>query len=402
LEVKGAVFVLPATTAGEQGPVAAWVSTAGWADAARRVLGKSWIVTPSGLVEPGVARTRGSAPHLASNPTPSWRRRVPVAVKTAAKDLRQWQRAQRFHVAADGPWSTTTLAFVWQRHELFHRAGIDLARVLGVPSVLFVPAPLVWEREKWGTTRPRWADALERLGEQRALRATDLVACGSEAVVEEVTRMGVPEERIIVTPTGVDLELFEHVGDAGALRRRLGLDDRFVVGWVGSFRPFHAIEQAVEAMVGIEGATLLLVGDGPERPRIEALARSKNVNAVFTGTVAHDQLPLHLAAMNAALVIAEPDAPFHYSPLKLAEYLAAGLPVVAPRLGQHAVRLADGVDAVLVDAGDVRAINAALCELRDDPTRRAAIGRAARATAEATWSWDDQVRRITAAVARGT
>ena len=87
-------------------------------------------------------------------------------------------------------------------------------------------------------------------------------ACGSAAVVEEVTRMGVPEARTIITPTGADLRLFENVGDAGALRHRLGLDGQFVVGWVGSFRRFHAIEHAVDAMVGLEGATLLLVGDG--------------------------------------------------------------------------------------------------------------------------------------------
>jgi glycosyltransferase involved in cell wall biosynthesis len=268
--------------------------------------------------------------------------------------------------------------------------------------VLFVPATLVWEREKWGTARPRWADTLERVGEQRALRETDLVACGSAAVVEEVTRMGVPEAQTIITPTGADLRLFENVGDAGALRHRLGLDGQFVVGWVGSFRRFHAIEHAVDAMVGLEGATLLLVGDGPERPRIEALARSRNVTAVFTGTVAHDQLPLHLATMDAALVTASRDASFHYSPLKLAEYLAAGLPVVAPRLGQPFLRLVDGVDAVFVDAGDVPAITAALRNLRDDPVRRAAISRAARAAARANWSWDDQVRRITEVVGRGT
>jgi glycosyltransferase involved in cell wall biosynthesis len=257
----------------------------------------------------------------------------------------------------------------------------------------------VWQREKWGVGRPRWADALERRGEQRALRDADLVACGSTAVVEQVTRMGVPEERTIITPTGVDLGLFENSGDPSALRHRLGLDGQFVVGWVGSFRRFHTIEQTIEAMVGVEGATLLLVGDGPERPRIQALARKRNVTAVFTGTVPHDELPLHLAAMDAALMVARPGGPFHYSPLKLAEYLAAGLPVVAPRLGQPAVRLTDGVDAILVDAGDVAAITAAVCDLRDDPARRAEIGRAARAAAEAHWSWDDQIRRIAAAVA---
>ena len=70
----------------------------------------------------------------------------------------------------------------------------------------------------------------------------------------------------------------------------LGLDGRFVVGWVGSFRRFHALDQLFDALVGIEDATLLLVGDGPERPRIELLARSRNVATVFTGTVPHDEL----------------------------------------------------------------------------------------------------------------
>src|SRR5689334_11265867 len=61
----GAVFVLPVTTAGQRGPVAAFVSTAGWANAARRVVGASWIVTPSGATDPDAARATGTASHLA-------------------------------------------------------------------------------------------------------------------------------------------------------------------------------------------------------------------------------------------------------------------------------------------------------------------------------------------------
>ena len=188
-----------------------------------------------------------------------------------------------------------------------------------------------------------------------------------------------------------------------ALRRRLGLDGQFVVGWVGSFRRFHAIENAVEAMVGLEGATLLLVGDGPERPRIEALARSRNVTAVFTGTVAHDQLPLYLATMDAALVTASRDASFHYSPLKLAEYLAAGLPVVAPGSANRPSPRRRG------RRGARRRRRRARDDTRHSrtPRRPGPAGRnrpaAARAAARSQRrSWDDQVRRITEAVGRGT
>jgi glycosyltransferase involved in cell wall biosynthesis len=103
--------------------------------------------------------------------------------------------------------------------------------------------------------------------------------------------------------------------------------------------------------------------------------------------------------MDAAVILAPRNEPFHYSPLKLAEYLAAGLPVVAPAAGQVARRLTDGVDAVVVPPHDVAAMGAALRRLHDDPEERARLGKAARAAAEAEWSWDNQVRRVMDVVA---
>jgi glycosyltransferase involved in cell wall biosynthesis len=394
---SGAILVLPNTTTGQQGPVAAWLSTAGWASAVRRVLGDAWIVTPDGPIDPDEARRRGSHPRLSGSRSARWRRSIPTVVKTAAKDGRRWMRSRRFRVDRDGPWREADVRFVWQRHELFQVAGIELARTLGCPSVLFVPAPLVWEAAQWGVRRPGWGDWLERVGEEPALRRADLVACGSEMVAGWVRRLGVPDKRIVITPTGVDLDLFTERPDPGPIRRQLGLEGRFVIGWVGSFRRFHALEQAVDAAAQIKDAALLMVGDGPERHEVERLAGSLGVAAVFTGTVPFAELHEYRAAMDVALVLAERNDAFHYSPLKLAEYLAAGLPVVAPRVAQCTERLHDGVDALLVPPGDAHALGEALRYLHDDPTARAALGVRARAAAEERWSWDDQVRRILAA-----
>ena len=112
------------------------------------------------------------------------------------------------------------------------------------------------------------------------------------------------------------------------------------------------------------------------------------------GTVDHDELPGYLAAMDAALVLAPTGAGFHYSPLKLAEYLAAGVAVIAPAVGQLPERLTDGVDALLVPPDDPVALATALTRLRDDPALAGRIGTAGRATAETEWSWDHQVRRV--------
>ncbi len=98
--------------------------------------------------------------------------------------------------------------------------------------------------------------------------------------------------------------------------------------------------------------------------------------------------------MDAALVLSAPGAAFHYSPLKLAEYLAAGVPVVAAKVGALAERLHDGVDSVLVPPGDTAGLRNVLVRLRDDPDERARLGRAGRAAAVDRWSWDRSVRIV--------
>jgi glycosyltransferase involved in cell wall biosynthesis len=127
---------------------------------------------------------------------------------------------------------------------------------------------------------------------------------------------------------------------------------------------------------------------------VEARAAELGVQAVFTGTVPYDAMAGHLAAMDAAAVVAPDDGSFHYSPLKLAEYLAAGLPVVAPDVPTISSRLDDNVHVLLVGPTDRAALRSSIERLRDDPDLRATLGKAARAEVEANWSWDLQVRRV--------
>jgi glycosyltransferase involved in cell wall biosynthesis len=327
------------------------------------------------------------------------RRFVPVTMKTAIKDVNQWRRARRFHVDAVGPWTAehVHVAFVWQRHELFHRSGIELARQLDVPSVVFVPALHVWEAEQWGVKRPGWGAQLERRGERPVLCAATLVACGTDLVAEQVLRLGVHPARVLITPTGVDLDRFTPAPDGREVRERFGLEGKVVVGWTGSFRGFHVLDQLVAAAPATPGTVLLFVGDGPERARIERLADDAGVEAVFTGTVSPADLPRHLAAMDVGVLMADPRS-FHYSPLKLAEYLAAGLPVVVPDVAPLRQRLDSDGNAVLYEAGNVAALRCALEALTADAPRRQRLRQGALEAAP-SWSWDEQVRRVRDAVA---
>jgi glycosyltransferase involved in cell wall biosynthesis len=290
-------------------------------------------------------------------------------------------------------------AFVWSHHELFQTTGVSLARRLSVPLVQFVDAPQVWEARRWGVRRLGWGGVLERVGERPQLRAADVVACVSDEVAAVVVEMGVPRQQIVVTPVGVDLQRFGPHASRQNMRRRLGLQNRFVIGWVGSFRPFHSLHLALEAtkrlQESVPEAALLLVGDGQERRRTQALADEMRVHAVFTGTIPYEQVAGHVAAMDVAVILGAGGQAFHYSPLKLREYMASARPVVAMRAGEVGRILRDGVDGLLVQPGDASALARAIRLLYDRPDLRHRIGAAARERAVAEWSWDAQLRRVT-------
>lgn len=392
---SSAIFVLPTTTDAQIGPVAGWISASGWAAAAERQMGSAWIVTRQGVLTVEQTRERAAGPGSSTGGARRVRGLIPTALKTLVKDAREAQRAAQFRIDAAGPWQgSAPVEFVWQRHELFHRAGLDLAEQLEVPSVLFVPALTVWQAERWAVRRPGWGGWLEQHAERPALTRADLVACGTDVIAEQAARLGVSEGRLIVTPTGADLALFAMASDRDSTRRSLGIDESsFVIGWVGSFRAFHAIDQLVRAAGRVSDVTLLLVGDGPQRSRVEQLVESVGVTARFTGTVAHGELPGLLRAMDVGAVMARPSEPFHYSPLKVAEYLAAGLPVVAPRVAQLADRLDEDVNALLFEPGSVADMARALAAMASDSALRSRLADGA-LRSSADWSWDRQIERV--------
>lgn len=394
-----ALSVMPMPAVGGTGPVAVWITAAGWTRAARDRYGAAWMLTPQGVLDVEQARSLATRPATASRPAAAWRRWVPNLARTLRKDVRNAIRAARFRNAAlAGPWADRRLAFVWQHHELYHRAGFRAARRFDCPLILFVDAPVIWEESKWGTRRPLYGRLLERLAEDPQLLAADLVACVSEDVAEELVRRGVEERRVMVAPCSVDVDRFVPRQGYSEVRQRLGLGDRFVVGWVGSFRRFHGLELLLEAYgrlrQEVPQASLLLVGDGFERRALEGkVAEMALPDVAFTGTVPHAEMPDYLTAMDAAVVVDPGRAGFHYSPLKLKEYMAAGLAVVAPPSGQLADLLVDGDNALVVPAGNAEAIFRALTRLHAESELRCDLGHRARRQMEVEGDWSFQLDR---------
>jgi glycosyltransferase involved in cell wall biosynthesis len=141
---------------------------------------------------------------------------------------------------------------------------------------------------------------------------------------------------------------------------------------------------------------LLVVGDGPERGRLDRLAASLGVaDAVeMTGAVDPADIPGVLARMDVAVAPYPALTDFYFSPLKVYEYLAAGLPTVASDLPDLRRLLEDGRLGLLTAPGDEAALARAVASLREDPRRRERLAERGRETAVSRHDWDHVVSRI--------
>jgi len=297
------------------------------------------------------------------------------------------------HFAARAKAATRELKpdFIYERYSLWGISGLWLARELGIPLVLEVNAPLVYEQQRYraGVT----CLPLARWVERYIWRSADLVLAVSKSLRGQLQRSGVDAARIQVLPNAVNPEVFRTASDGSEVRKRLNLDGHFTVGFVGTFRPWHGVElllSAFEDLHRMDPLThLLLVGDGPLRPGFEDQIRNAGLQGAvtFAGRIAHDAVPLYLAAMDVA-VAPYPDLDeFYYSPLKVFEYMAAARPVVASRVGQVAEILTDGDTGLFFEAGDRAGLVRCLQRLRKDATICNELGRnAAAVCSEHTWN----------------
>lgn len=397
--MQSPVLVMPRAPGAWSGSAALWVTVAGWASALRRLGYSPTIMTPQGpMEEPACLDATRSAGGPAAGTS---RRFVPQPIRQLARDGQRAARMARYRNASATllPDGVAPGPFVWQHHELFHRAGERLAESAGVPLIEYVHAPIVWEGKRWGVRRLGWASLLEGRGDRPQLLRADLIACVSDEVATEARRLGADPARTIIAPMGVDIEHFSPAVDGAPWRCQLDMLGDFLIGWVGSFRRFHAVDVALEAISllrqrGIR-AGLVLVGDGQDRARLEELASQLGVSewVHFTGQIANRELPALLASLDAAIVTAAAGQEFHYSPLKVREYLAMALPVVAPSVGELPRVLEDGVNACLYEPGDCNGLATSLTYLSEESNTRASIGAAGRALVARTYSWDAIVER---------
>lgn len=290
------------------------------------------------------------------------------------------------------------------------RVAVAVGRRYGLPMVYEVRGFL---EETWLTAAPgRTPDSefyrTRRNLETWCMRNADRVLTLGATMKAEIIARGVPSDRIVVVPNAVDDEFFELLPDGSALRSELGLrPEDFVVGTVASLTSYEGLDTLLRAgaLMRRRGIPLrlLLVGDGKARPALEQEAARLGLNdgtAIFTGRVPHDRVRAYYGVLDVFAIPRTNERVCHLvTPLKPVEAMASGLPVAASNVKALGELIEHDATGLLIPAEDAEAWSDSLESLFDSPSRRHALGAAARASIEHDRTWT-HIAEITRTVYR--
>jgi len=207
-----------------------------------------------------------------------------------------------------------------------------------------------------------------------------------------VEEEGCPGRKVHVIPNGIDTERFRPRPADPRFRAELGLPPGApVVGIVAALRPEKNHEGFLEAASRIRrqvpDTRFLIVGDGPQRPALERLARELDIDGAVSFLGTRTDVPEILALLDVFVLSSRMEA----NPVSILEAMATSKPVVAPRVGSIAEAVGEGETGHLIAAGDVEALADRVVGLLGDPARAVAMGEAARREVVARWSVDRMV-----------
>ncbi|HYI49255.1 MAG TPA: TIGR04063 family PEP-CTERM/XrtA system glycosyltransferase [Allosphingosinicella sp.] len=281
-------------------------------------------------------------------------------------------------------------------------AALPVARRRGLPLVYEIRA--FWEDAAVGNGTGRQGSAryrLTRMIETYAARRADAVAVICEGLRQDLIGRGIDPDKIIVSPNGVDMELFGSplAADAG-FADSLGLTGADTVGFIGSFYDYEGLDDLIAAMPALIArrpkAQLLLVGGGPMEEALKAQAAASPAadRIRFAGRVPHGEVEHYYALID---ILAYPRKAMRLTelvtPLKPLEAMAQRKLVAASDVGGHRELIEDEVTGTLFPAGDPVALADALADLFERRGEWDARRDTARRFVERERNWSSNISR---------
>ncbi|MCB0322259.1 MAG: glycosyltransferase family 4 protein [Bdellovibrionales bacterium] len=288
---------------------------------------------------------------------------------------------------------------VYERYSLWSYAGIQYAAEERISAYLEVNAPLIAEQSKHRSLyNVQGAEAVL----QRLLSRRPRCLAVSEEVGRYLIEKGAIPDDVQVQPNGVNTSRISPDVPPSVARER----DVVNIGFVGTLKPWHGVPSLVEACSLLQtwGSPfrLFIVGDGPERRNLERLVYQHRLESrtSFLGAIEPQEMPAILTSLDIGVAPYSVAEGFYFSPLKIYEYMAAGLAVVSSSLGQPAQTIDHGHNGLLYTPGSSTELACCLRRLVSDSVLRSRLGEQARQDVVARHQWRHIAKAIIAGVRR--
>lgn len=347
------------------------------------------------LLDSGHVELEADGRPRAPGATHTWKERLPRPLRVVGRDALYVLHNRKFRPRLEAfARERDPFDAVYERYHAFEWAPGAWARESRLPWVLEFNASVDELEIMGGLGLGRVGRSIER----RVVLGANHVVAVSGVLRDQLLALGVDRRRAHVLHNAVDPERFRPDVPGGATRRSLGLLGRTVIGFVGSFAPYHGVElflAAARRVIRERPETVFLLVGGRkgnlryEKLRAETEAGVPPGSVVFAGEVPHTEIPACLAAMDVAVI---PMAADYGSPTKTFEYMAMGKAMVAPAVPALREVLEPRRTAMLTRPGDWYDLAEACLELAADPELRRRLGAAAREAVLARHTWKGNAR----------
>jgi len=306
--------------------------------------------------------------------------------------------------------------FIYHRYTGYTFLVSRIAHRMNIPLVLEFNSFDTWKLRHWESSKNFLKRIVQKVFLYRIVQKIEnfnlskscLITTVSGPLRRDLLGIGIPEEKILVNYNGVDVNKFNpKVAESKRcqeIKRKLRIgQDKVVVGFSGTFGPWHGVVQLTEAIDSIlrnglyTNIHFIIIGDGGKL-KADMVKRLSGYNEVtFTGIIPYNRIQYYLAVCDILVsphCLQSDGREFFGSPTKIFEYMAMGKGIVASNLGQIGKILKDNETAILVEPENVGELVNGILRLVSSKDLRLKLGKKANDVVSKKYTWDKNISRL--------